>query len=139
MIPLAFVALLAFSPVGEELIAIPAGAAMGLPLELVVPVAAVANFLPVPVILLLFDLAHRHPRLHRWLVNRRRERIVRWMDRYGVLGVIAITPWVGVYATTVTCELLGMDRYRLVASVIVSLTAYALALGILIGTGMELL
>ena len=56
LIKICLVALVSVSPVGEEIIAIPAGVAMGLPIFIVAPVAAAANFLPVPVISFIFSL-----------------------------------------------------------------------------------
>ena len=50
LISVVIVALISFSPVGEEMIAIPAGVAMGLPVLISTAVAMIANFLPVPIL-----------------------------------------------------------------------------------------
>ncbi len=132
---LIIVALISLSPVGEELIAIPAGVALGLPVFLAAGVAVVANFLPVPALFFVFDQRNKYPKLHDWLLRRRNERIQRWMDKYGVFGLFILAPWTGVYAATVTCELLGMKRARICVTIAASLAFYALIVGILITTG----
>lgn len=137
IVKIAAVALISLSPVGEELIAIPAGAAMGLPVPIVAAVAAAANFLPVPVIMLIFDRGSRYPRIHGWLLRRRNERVRRWMDKYGVAGLLVLTPWTGVYAAAITCGLLGMQRIKIYASIGASLVVYAAIVTLLITFGMR--
>ncbi len=122
---LIIVALISLSPVGEELIAIPVGVAMGLPVFLVAGVAAAANFLPVPALFFVFNRGNKYPKLREWLLRRRKERVQKWMDKYGILGLFILTPWIGVYAATVTCELLGMKRMRICGAIAASLVFYA--------------
>ncbi len=126
------VALISLSPVGEELIAIPAGAALGLPVFLAAAVAAAANFLPVPALFFVFDRGNKYPKLRDWLLRRRNERVQRWMDKYGIFGLFVLTPWTGVYAVTVTCELLGMKRTRISGAIAASLVFYAVIVAAII-------
>lgn len=136
---LVIVALISISPIGEELIAIPAGVAMGLPVFTVAIVAMVANFLPVPILFFFFDRENKYPRINGWLLKRRNEKVKRWMDKYGVLGLFILTPWIGVYAATITCELLGMRRSRICGSVAASLILYAVVVALLITLGINLI
>ena len=62
----------------------------------------------------------------------RNERVQRWMDKYGIFGLFILTPWTGVYAATVTCELLGMNRARIYGTIAVSLGFYALLVAVVI-------
>ncbi len=126
IIKVIIVALISLSPVGEELIAIPAGAAMGLPVFVAAAVAAVANFLPVPALFFIFNRGNKYPKMRDWFMRRRNEKVQKWMDKYGVFGLFILTPWTGVYAATVTCELLGMKRARICTVVAASLIFYAL-------------
>ena len=135
---LIIVALISFSPVGEELIAIPAGAALGLPVILSAAVAAAANFLPVPALFFVFDRGNKYPKLRDWLLRRRNERVQKWMDKYGIFGLFVLTPWIGVYAATVTCELLGMKRERTCGAIAASLVFYALIIAVLLTIGAKL-
>lgn len=139
LIKVIIVALISLSPVGEEMIAIPAGVAMGLPVLIAAAVAVVANFLPVPILFFFFDQGAKHPKIHGWLLRRRNERAKRWMDKYGVPGLFILTPWIGVYAATITCELLGMRRSSICAAVAVSLMFYAVILAIAITFGLKYL
>ncbi len=139
LVKLIIVALISLSPVGEELIAIPAGVALGLPVFLAAAVAAVTNFLPVPALFFIFDQGNKYPKLRDWLMRRRNERVQRWMDKYGIFGLFILTPWTGVYAATVTCELLGMKRARICAAIAASLAFYALIVGVLLTTGTNII
>ncbi len=132
------VALISFSPVGEELIAIPAGVALGLPVFLAAAVAAAANFLPVPALFFIFDRGNKFPKLQDWLTRRRNERVQKWMDKYGIFGLFILTPWTGVYAATVTCELLGMRRERICGAIVVSLVFYAVMFALVLSLGIKL-
>ena len=134
---LIIVALISLSPVGEELIAIPAGVALGLPVFLAAGVAAVANFLPVPALFFIVDQGNKYAKLREWLLRRRNERVQRWMDKYGIFGLFVLTPWTGVYAATVTCELLGMKRARICATIAASLLFYAIMVGLVITYGIK--
>lgn len=139
LISLIIVALISVSPVGEEMIAIPAGVAMGLPIFIVAPVAAAANFLPVPVISFVFYQGNKYPRIHGWLLRRRNEKVKKWMDKYGIAGIFLLTPWVGVYAATITCELLSMQRTKIYAAVAASLVFYAVIAALVLTLGIRLI
>ena len=135
------VALTAASPIGEELVSIPLGVGLGLDPVLVALVSVSCNLLPALVISGLFWRAERGTRVVRsllrirpkplrvavtWLLRRRSRRMLRALDRWGVWGVLIVTPWAGVYATTLTLELAGMRRGRLLASVAASLVIHGL-------------
>jgi uncharacterized membrane protein len=139
LISLIIVALISVSPVGEEMIAIPAGVAMGLPVFIVVLVSAAANFLPVPVISFVFYQGNKYPRIHGWLLRRRNEKVKRWMDKYGIAGLFLLTPWIGIYAATITCELLSMQRAKIYAAVAASLVFYAVIVALVLTLGIRLI
>lgn len=120
------------------MIAIPAGVVMGLPVFVVVAVAMLTNFLPVPVLFFFFDQGAKYPKIQRWLLKRRSEKAKQWMDKYGVLGLFILTPWVGVYAATITCELLGMRRSRICTAIAASLMLYAVVLVLVITLGIHI-
>ena len=134
------VALTAASPIGEELVSIPLGVGLGLDPTLVAVVSVVFNMLPALVISALFSKAERGTGVLRamlrmrpepvrsavrWILRRRSQRLLRALDRWGVWGVLIVTPWAGVYVTTVTLEVAGMRRSRLLASVAASLIIHA--------------
>lgn len=135
----AAVVLLAASPVGELLVAIPTGVALGLNPVVVLAMVLVANYLPAQAIDLAFSLAQRHPRLVQLLQKFARPGVTRLLNRYGLLGVLVATPWVGVYTMVVALRLLGMGRVRLLAGVGVSLLLYGVVVAILATLGKELI
>ena len=134
------VALTAASPVGEELVSIPLGVGLGLEPALVAVVSVVFNMLPALVISALFRRAEQGTGVLRmtlrmgpapvrsavrWMLRRRSQRLLRALDRWGVWGVLIVTPWAGVYVTTPTLEAAGMRRGRLLTSIAASLTVHA--------------
>ena len=119
------VVLTAMAPWGEELIAIPLGIGLGLSTPVVAVIALFSNYIPALIISILFKFGQNSPLLFRWLGKLRRERVKRILDRYGLIGVILVTPWLGVYATVTTLEILEMNRKRLQLAVITSLILYA--------------
>lgn len=140
------VALTAASPVGEELVSIPLGVGLGLDPALVAVVSVVFNMLPALVISALFRRAERGTGMLRimlrmrpepfrsalrWMLRRRSRRLLRALDRRGVWSVLVVTPWAGVYVTTLTLEVAGMRRGRLLASVLASLTIHAVIVTVL--------
>ncbi|MDP3104382.1 MAG: small multi-drug export protein [Candidatus Methanoperedens sp.] len=134
---LIIVALISLSPVGEELIAIPAGVALGLPVFLAAGVAAAANFLPVPALFFVFDRGNKYPKIRDWLMRRRNERVQKWMDKYGIFGLFILAPLTGVYAATVTCEMMGMKRVRICGAIGASLVFYAVIIAAMITIGLN--
>ena len=134
------VALTAASPIGEELVSIPLGVGLGLNPVLVAVVSVAFNLLPAVVISAMFRRAERgtgvlrvmlRMRLKpvrsavRWMLRRRSQRLLQALDRWGVWGVLVVTPWAGVYVTTLTLEVAGMRRSRLLASIAASLVIHA--------------
>ena len=134
------VALTAASPIGEELVSIPLGVGLGLDPALVAVVSVVFNMLPALVISAMFHRAGQGTGLLRamlrmrqeparsavrWMLRRRSQRLLRSLDRWGVWGVFIVTPWAGVYVTTLTLEVAGMRRSRLLASIAASLIIHA--------------
>ena len=134
------VALTAASPIGEELVSIPLGVGLGLDPALVAVVSVVFNMLPALVISVLFRRAEQGTGVLRvmlrmrpdpvrsavrWMLRRRSQRLLQALDRWGVWGVLIVTPWAGVYVTTLTLEVAGMRRGRLLASIAASLIIHA--------------
>ena len=140
------VALTAASPIGEELVSIPLGIGLGLDAAGVALVSFVFNLLPALVISGLFHWAEQGSRVVRmllrlrpaplryavvWVLRRRNRLLTRWLDRWGVWGALAATPWAGVYATTLTLELMGMRRSRLLSAIAASLLLHAILFALL--------
>jgi hypothetical protein len=131
----ATVAVTAMSPVGELLVAVPAGLALGLPAVPVIAVASLSNLAPAAGILWLLRRAERRPMVERWLQWLRRDAVVRAANRYGTAGVVLLTPLLGVYAVTATMGLLGMHPARLATCIAGSIALYAALLGLAIHLG----
>ena len=132
------VILLAVSPIGELLIAIPAGVGLGLSPLAVALVAVPANFLPALVLDLAYLAARRSSRVKPLLDWLARPSAQRFLDRYGLAGVVVGTPWLGVYGTVIALRLLGMARRRLLMGILASLLVYTAAVTALSALGFAL-
>lgn len=120
------VALIALSPVGEELVAIPAGLALGLNPFITALVAMAANWLPGPVLIWGGDyLIKRWAFLGRW--QRKSGTVQKWVSRFGIWAVVLITPWIGIYTTSLGGVFIGMKKTSLLAAITASLAIYAAA------------
>ena len=120
------VALIALSPVGEELVAIAAGVAWGLDPYTTALVALVSNWIPAPILILGGEyLAERWAFIKRW--RKRSGTLQRWVDRTGILAVVIITPWIGIYATCLGGIFIGLKKYSLLGAATASLIIYAVA------------
>ena len=140
------VALIAMSPIGEELVSIPADIALRLD-DVAVAIMSVAfNMLPALAISGVFWRAERGTRVVRWplrvrpallrlsairLLQRRSRRLAAVWDRWGIWAVVVITPWAGVYATTLTLEASGMERRRPLAAVFLGLAVHAVMVALI--------
>jgi uncharacterized membrane protein len=131
-------ALLAASPLGEELASIPVGFYQGLPILPVALVSILFNFLPVPIVLAAAHAGENNPTVLRFVNFFRREKVMRLAEKYGPLGVALLSPVAGVYSMTMCAWLLGMGKTRILAYTLAGLAAYAAALCALLLGGAKL-
>ena len=132
------VILLAASPIGELLIAIPAGVGLGLNPLAVALVVVPVNFLPALVLDLAYPTIRRSSRAKALLDWLARPSAQRFLDRYGLAGVVVGTPWLGVYGMVIALRLLGMARRRLLMGILASLLLHAAAVTALSSLGFAL-
>jgi len=105
--------LISASPIGEILVAIPAGIALGIDPLLTFAVAYPANLLPTIVLLITMEhFRKRFPRLFNYF-SKEGSRLQKYVQgRYGSIGLLLITPLIGVYATSISSMLLGFGKKR---------------------------
>jgi uncharacterized membrane protein len=132
------VALLAASPVGELLIAIPTGFAQGLPLLQVAILSVVFNFLPIPFVLILTEVGGNHPRIEKLLAFFRREKVLNIAQRYGFWGVAFLAPLTGVYAMAVAAWVLGIKKTNIMFYIFIGLIAYSIGTCLILLGGLSL-
>ena len=132
-------AVTAMSPIDEELVSIPLGLALGLPAWHVALLSLAFNYLPVAVISLLFKFGEKNARLMAWLTKLRSRRLQKLLDKHGIAAVILVTLLTGVYITTASLELAGMNRAKIHLGVICGLVFYCVLLTFLSIAGIRLL
>lgn len=128
---------LGFFPFLEIYVAIPAAVAMGLDYVSVVFWCTFGNYLPVPLIVLFHQRLKRLPRVGPFLERLATGRGKRLLDQHGPIFVLLATPWIGIWAVAAAAQALGMHRGKLLACTFASVTAYAIALTLLIALGVD--
>nr|MDO8099223.1 small multi-drug export protein [Candidatus Njordarchaeota archaeon] len=132
--------LLSASPIGEILIAIPVGVALGMEPLLAFTVAYPANLVPIVILLpLLAYLDTRFPRFFNYFA-RRGGRFQRGLQgKYGSVIMLLVTPIIGVYAASISSKFLRFGKKRSFVLQSVSVAMYGLAEAIGIYFGIKLL
>lgn len=129
---------LGFFPLAEIYIAVPAALASGLDDVSVIFWTVLGNFTPV----LLIGVSHRwlmqSERIRGWLSRLTSDKIRARVDRYGILIVLLITPWTGIWVMTMTARTLGMNPARFMVAAFVSILGNALLMLMLLRTGATL-
>lgn len=111
LLRIASVALTAASPIGEILVAIPLGVALGLDPILSYMISLPSNMLPAYMILRVNELIRaRFPRLYSYFSGKGSSIISRLGSRRLSMVIIVSTPLAGVYAVSMATSLLGIDR-----------------------------
>ncbi|NJL93240.1 MAG: small multi-drug export protein [Anaerolineae bacterium] len=118
---------LGFFPLAEIYVAVTAAVGLGLDDFSILFWAVLGNFTPVLLIVFGYDSLLRVPRLRAWLGKLSGAKTRARINRYGVWFVLLVTPWVGVWAMTVTAKVVGMQTQRLLVASLTSITFYALA------------
>jgi len=129
------VAGLAAAPLGEVLVAVPAGVAMGLPVGPVALLAFIANLAPVVVITLAGG---------RWkpkfLQSSRGKRAARYFEKYGLPGLGLLAPVLtGVYLAAFTALLMGSSKKRTLAWMTGGLLFWTAAITLVTALGIDFL
>jgi uncharacterized membrane protein len=126
---------LGFFPLAEIYIAVPAG----LDNASIIFWSVFGNFVPVLLITGLYETLTRNERLRTWLDGLLSEKAQGRIHRYGVWFVLVATPFIGVWAMSVTAKALGMDSRRYVIAAFLSILIYATATLVLIRLGLAAL
>lgn len=127
---------LGFFPLAEIIIAVPASMATGLDSVSVLVWTVLGNFTPVVLIVFFYDMLVRNERIAAWFDRLLSEKARGRINQYGIWFVLVATPWVGVWAMSVTVKCLGMDSKRYMIAVFVSIVVYAVGILVLIRAGL---
>lgn len=99
------------SPIGEILVAIPTGVALGMDPALAFIVAYLANLLPIVILLPFLDyFERRFPRFFNYFAKEGGRFRRRLEGRCGFIIMVLITPLIGVYAASVSSKLLKFGK-----------------------------
>jgi uncharacterized membrane protein len=128
-----------FFPLAEIYVAVPAAMATGLDIPSVIFWSVLGNYTPVLLIHFLYERLNKIERVRRWLASMVSEKATDTINRYGTPIVLLITPWVGVWIMAVTAKVMGMRSSIFLPTALVSITAYATVLALLIQAGINVI
>ena len=126
---------LGFFPLAEIYVAVPAAVATGMDDISVIFWTVLGNFTPVLIITVFYGCLMRNARIQGWLARFTSDKVRMRVDRYGVLFVLLVTPWTGIWVMTVTARALGMNHTRFMLAAFVSIFSYAVIVLFLIRAG----
>jgi len=126
-----------FFPAFEIYGAVPASYALGLGVISSIIWAVFGNLVPVWVIHYGYEYLSDYPRINAWLEKLASEKTKQRMNRYGTIGVLILTPWVGIWAMAITARALGMTVGRLFLFASISVTAYAVIIATTLDVGVK--
>lgn len=127
---------LGFFPLAEIIIAVPASMATGLDDASVLFWTVLGNFTPVVLIVFFYDMLVRNERIAAWFDRLLSEKARVRVNQYGIWFVLVATPWIGVWAMSVTVKCLGMNSRRFMIAAFVSILVYAVSILLLIRAGL---
>lgn len=128
-----------FFPAFEIYGAVPVSYLLGLGMISSVVWAVYGNLVPIWVIHYGYEYLNKHPRIGKWLRRLSSEKIQARMNRYGVWAVLILTPWVGVWAMTITARILGMTIERLFIFATISIVSYAVVIALTMDVGAKVI
>jgi uncharacterized membrane protein len=147
---LSWTAFLSFLPISELRGAIPFGIANGLPWYMVYPFAAAFNALVAPACWLFLSTLHKIFLKMPWyrnffdrFVGRAREKLRPGVERWGWLGVAAFVaiplPITGAWTGTLGAWVLGLDKKRTLAAVILGVITAGAVVSLVVMLGVQAL
>jgi uncharacterized membrane protein len=125
-----------FFPLSEIVVAVPAGMALGLSGLSVVVWSVFGNFLPIVLIHYGYENLKQIEWINGWLEWLASEKAKERMDRYGMWGILVLTPWIGVWAMAATAKAFGMSGHRLMIMALISIVTYAVVIAGFISLGL---
>ncbi len=133
------IAAVAASPVGEILIAIPVGVALGMDPLVSYITALPSNMAPSALILSALDFFEkRYPSMSRYFARRGEGLVKRLGVRRVQAAIVIITPIAGVYAVSFSTKILGIDRRSSLIYQSIGVALYGLIEALLIYQGLSL-
>lgn len=128
---------LGFFPLAEIVVAVPAAAATGLDDVSVVVWTVAGNFTPALLINVAYERLRRWERVGRYLDRLATDKVRARVNRWGMPFVLLMTPWVGIWAMSVTAKALGMAPRRFLLTAFCSILGYAITFMLLIRLGLD--
>lgn len=139
LVKILIIAATAASPIGEILIAIPVGVAIGVDPFISFFIAFPFNMIPAAAILIFLDiLERRYPSISRYFARRGEGVVKRFGARKIQIVIAAITPIVGVYAVSFATKILGVDKKISFTCQSAGVALYGAAEALLINLGLSI-
>jgi len=117
-------------------IAIPVGFFLKLDPYSIAFFSIIGTYLPIPIIILLFDHLYSYPSVKKILLRFYSERTTKVLDNHGMWFLLLVSPLLGAWTVSVSGRLLHMDSRRLALSTLAGMILYGIGLTLLIRFGL---
>ncbi len=125
-----------FLPMLGIYIAIPVGFFLKLDPVSTMVCAIVGTYLPIPLIILLFDWLNSYPRIKKFLMRFYSERFTRMANSHGMWFMLLVSPLIGAWTVSITGRLLHIDPKKIATFTLLGMILYGVVLTFLISFGL---
>ena len=133
---------LGFFPYFEIYLAVPAAVIMGLDPFSVIFWTVLGNYLAVPTIFLFFKQITKIRFIKRWFEkqeeSKRNSKFHKYLEKSGVIALLFLTPWIGIWFATLAAKTAGMTRRNIYLFTFISIFSYAVVILVLMKMGFNM-
>lgn len=128
--------LIGFMPMLGIYIAIPVGLFMELDPFSTMACAVFGTYLPIPLIVILFERLNRFEKIKRFLLRFYSSKFTARINKYGMWFLVLVSPVIGAWTVSITGVLLRMDSKKLLFYTLMGMILYAVVITVLIHFGL---
>lgn len=133
---------LGFFPYFEIYLAVPAAVIMGLDSFSAIFWTVLGNYLAVPIIDLFFKQITKVRFIKKWFEkqekSKRDSKFHKYIEKSGVIALLLLTPWIGIWFATLAAKTVGMTRRNIYLFTFISIFSYAVVILVLMKVGFNM-
>lgn len=133
---------LGFFPYFEIYLAVPAAVIMGLDSFSAIFWPVLGNYLAVPIIDLFFKQITKVRFIKKWFEkqekSKRDSKFHKYIEKSGVIALLLLTPWIGIWFATLAAKTVGMTRRNIYLFTFISIFSYAVVILVLMKVGFNM-
>lgn len=125
-----------FLPMLGIYVAVPVGFLLELDPVSIAFFAIIGTYLPIPLIILLFDKLNSYPQIRKYLLRFYSKKFKRMLNKHGSLFMVFISPLIGAWTVSITGRLLHINVKKLLLTTLIGMVLYGVVLTALISYGL---